>query len=254
MQCSGDPRRSLRTEDSLSAASSANADSLATGGIPGSRKTVVLGSLIGALFVSLLGWVSPDEPSEQLREHLVGSFVVDEPQTALQMRLGQAVERVVEPLGSPARPIARAQLIRVVDYCRRYRFELEADRLRVKCDDFPALEASLRRGQGVVHRLSGLGADAGARPEAHGGTPVEVELDDDRLELSAEADGNGRTTTYAFADSGRLEVHVRVISDQLDRPLDWTVHYRRLETDDPPTPAVAASLGEAAASSHRLVP
>jgi len=184
------------------------------------------GAVAGVMF-----WSEHEEPSPQLQQRMTGQFVLDESRSELEMRLGQAVERVVQPLGATVRSVARAQLSRVVTYCREYDMELALDGVRVQCDETAEIE------QGLRDVASGRGREDAAA--------LEVELAEDAVVLSAEGVDGERTTTYRFDGQGRLEVNVRVTSQQLDRPLAWSVRYRRVTPEVPVrTPAVAASLAE----------
>jgi len=183
-------------------------------------------ALTGGLVAAAVGWSDAEAPSDELRRRMSGSFVVAEPEADIEMRLGEAVERVVARLGPNVRPVARAQLSRVVDYCREYKLEIGVDSVGVHCDpvDGEAL--------GLAPRLRLDASDAGLR----------AAFDEDVLVLSTKTDGGAEITTYRIDDaSGELRVEVRMTSEQLDRPLAWSVRYRRTAE---PSAAVAASLTE----------
>lgn len=172
-------------------------------------------ALAGCLGAAVLAWSFHEEPSPDLQTWMTGSFVVDERPDDIDRRLGAAIERVVAPLGQRFRPIARGRLSQLVDYCRGYQMSLSVREVRVRCDDAPP----------IAHRLR--------TPDA----TDRVEIEPDAVVLAL-GDGE-RTTTYRFDSEGDLEVRVQLSSEQLERPLDWRIRYRRVGA--PPAPPVSAA-------------
>ncbi len=193
---------------------------------------VQLGSgvvLFSALMMGVLAWSGSGAPSDELRRRMSGSFVLDEPESDIEVRLGEAVEHVVARLGSHVQGVARAQLSRVVAYCRQYDLDIGMDSVRVECEESGSEDAP------VTQSRIGSAAGAGVRAVFH----------EDALVLSSESADGAETTTYRLAEGGGLEVDVRMTSQQLERPLAWKVRYRRVPTDSTPSAArVAVSLSE----------
>src|SRR6185295_17706169 len=155
------------------------------------------------------------EPSAALQARMTGRFSVAESDDVLQQRLAAAIDHAVEPMNFIARPIARSRLRSVVYYCKAYEMALDAEAMRVACDDRPRIARKLDNSEGKVSGLQSEPVD------------VKVQVGGDTVELViAGADGT-RITTYRFGERGALEVSVKVVSPSLERPVTWKVGYRR---------------------------
>jgi hypothetical protein len=173
--------------------------------------------LLGALALALAWPVAAGTaPTAELQARMTGHFRVAESDDVLQQRLAAAIEHAIEPMSFIARPIARSRLGRVVYYCKAYEMALDAETVRVACDDrLPRIARKLDNSEGKV---SGLQAEP---------VDVKVQVGGDTVELViAGADGT-RITQYRFGDGGALEVSVKVVSPSLERPVTWKVGYRR---------------------------
>jgi hypothetical protein len=160
------------------------------------------------------------QPSAELQAKMTGRFGVAENETVIQERLAAAIEHAIEPMNFIARPIARSRLQTPVYYCKRYELALDADTVRVACDDRPRVERRLDNSEGPV---TGLDAEP---------LDVKVSTGADTVQMVFTASDGKRTTTYQFGDAGALEVGVVVESASLERPVAWKVLYRR-EGSDP---------------------
>jgi len=171
-------------------------------------------------FVALaMAWsiASQAQPSAELQKKMTGSFRVAESGDVLDQRLAAAIEAAIEPMNFIARPIARSRLQRPVYYCKRYDLALDAQTVRVACDDRPRISRRLDNSEGPV---TGLDAEPLAVHVTTGPDTVQM--------VFTSADGK-RTTAYRFGDAGALEVSVRVESESLERPVAWKVLYRRTD-------------------------
>jgi len=174
---------------------------------------------LAGVLALFLAWPSAAgvEPSAELQARMTGHFRVAERDDVLQQRLSAAIDHAVEPMNFIARPIARSRLGSVVYYCKAYEMALDAETVRVACDDRPPIARRLDNSEGPV---SGLQA---------GPVDVRVQVGSDTVELTiAGADGT-RVTTYRFGDDRALEVSVKVVSPRLERPVTWKVVYRRAD-------------------------
>ena len=161
--------------------------------------------------------IASAQPSAELQAKMTGRFRVAESDSELKERLAAAVEHAIEPMSFIARPIARSRLQRAVYYCKAYEMALDAQTVRVACDDRPRIDRRLDNSEGKV---------AGLQPEP---VDVKVQVGADTVELAIAGSDGTRITTYRFGDGGTLEVDVKVVSPSLERPITWKVRYRRVD-------------------------
>jgi hypothetical protein len=158
------------------------------------------------------------EPPADLQTRMSGRYELAEPKATVDARMQQAIEQSVAPMNFLIRPIARSRLGQVVVYCDRYELGLDAERVRVKCDARPPIERKLDNSEGKV---SGLDAEP---------VQIKVSIESDAVALAFETEQGMRTTTYRFDASGGMELRVSVISSQLEKPIEWAIHYRRADS------------------------
>jgi hypothetical protein len=146
---------------------------------------------------------------------MTGRFELAESEAAVEQRLAAAIEHAIEPMNFIARPIARSRLARPVYYCRRYELALEAETVHVACDDRPRVDRRLDNSEGPATGLDEEPLD------------VHTSVGSDTVELVFTSSDGKRTTTYQLGDAGALLVNVKVESESLERPVTWSVRYRR---------------------------
>ncbi len=188
-------------------------------GIGMTRRSTAHGAL--GLVLSLVASAAPParaqeaHPTVELQTRMTGRFVLAEPRATVEARLAAVVEQAVAPMSFLIRPIARSRLGRAVVFCAEYRLALGANDVSVTCDARPAIERRLD--------------NSGGKLAIDGGEPVDVTVvvARDGVALTFTSAEGRRTTTYRFDDSGALEVAVQVTSEQIEKPLEWSIRYRR---------------------------
>jgi hypothetical protein len=168
-----------------------------------------------ALAAAPLAPARAGEPSADLQARMSGRFELAEPKAAVEERLAQTIEQTISPMNFLIRPIARSRLGRVVVYCGQYDLGLDAQKVRVKCDERAPIERKLDNSEG---RLAGLDEQP---------VQVDVKVESDAVALTFGAEEGMRTTTYRFDADGGMEVQVSVVSSQLGKPIEWAIRYRR---------------------------
>ncbi len=177
----------------------------------------VLGLALSLLIgIALPARAQEVRPSAELQARMTGAFVLVEPRAAVEARLAAVVEQAVAPMSFLIRPIARSRLGRVVVFCAEYRLALDASDVSVTCDARPAIGRKLDNSGG---KLAGL----------DGGEPVDVvvAVAQDSVALTFKSSEGQRTTAYRFDAAGGMEVAVQVTSAQIEKPMEWSIRYRR---------------------------
>jgi hypothetical protein len=171
---------------------------------------IVLGLGIGAPLR-----LQANEASAALQAQMTGAFVLAEPRAAVEARLAAVVEQAAASINFLIRPIARSRLGRVVVFCDGYQLALSASDVRIVCDTRPPIQRKLDNSEG---KLAGLDDEP---------VDVRVAVAQDSVALTFKAGDGERTTTYRFDGKGGLEVAVKVMSPQIEQPLEWAIRYRR---------------------------
>jgi hypothetical protein len=181
-----------------------------------SGQRAVLGLVLWlAAGIPLRAHAEEARPSAELRTQMTGQFVLAEPRAAVEARLAAVVDQAAASVSFLIRPIARSRLGRVVVFCTEYRLALSESDVSVICDTRAPIERKLDNSGGKVAGLDEEPVD------------VTVAVAPSSVALTFKAGDGERTTRYRFDGNGGMEVAVRIVSPQIEQPLEWSIRYRR---------------------------
>ncbi|HEX6926863.1 MAG TPA: hypothetical protein VF167_15680 [Longimicrobiaceae bacterium] len=151
-------------------------------------------------------------PAAAQNPDLTGTFALVEAESD---DVKAAIEQAVRGMNFITRPIARGRLTRTNVPYRTIRIEQSGDQVTIVTDERPIVATAdgnpmkWTREDGEVLDLTTRWADGA-------------------LEQTFVADDGQRTNTFTLsADGGTLEMRVVVASPRLDRPVEYTLRYRR---------------------------
>ena len=143
----------------------------------------------------------PFEGTWQSRHHL----------TAIQQGIDEAIQEVVSEMAFYLRPFARSQLREVTAPCGQVEITQDRGRLEIRCnDETPAVSVPDGR---IVPYTNQSGDTFQLSQEVRGDRIVQIWRDR----------AGHRRNTYTLEDDGEvLRIDVRVVSDRLPRPVEFS--------------------------------
>lgn len=174
-------------------------------------------ALLTTLTVSALipTLVSPTAHAQQPEAPVLGSYKLSISKSKARARVDARIEALVDEMNFLIRPIARSKLQNSSLICGRFSFDTEGDDLLTRCDG-ARVDRSSRHGKK-------------GKTVYNGEEYVLIQRLDGRRVFQSFTGGDGvRSSRYELSEDGRtLTMKTRISSDQLPRPLEYTLVYER---------------------------
>ena len=179
---------------------------------------VAAGLLVLVAVPTAIGQQPDDEAreSDSVTEQFSATFEVEDGKKAARKKINRNIERLVDDMSFIKRPFARGKLKDKTAPCAALDISFPSDKISVECDNRPAYvsptgneKARYKSAEGVVYAL---------RQNLDGRTLTQTFVSEDGT----------RTNTMKLTPSGEtILMRVKLESDQLPRPLEYSLTYEK---------------------------
>lgn len=149
-------------------------------------------------------------------EQFSGTYTLSVPQKKARASVNQKIEKLVDDMNFIKRPFARSSLKGTTEPCAKLTLAFPSDEVSVKCHGKPVT----------------VSPDDGTQApyKSDDGTTYQVrqEIEGSSLTQFFKGEDGTRTNTYTLSNGGdTLNLAVKIESDQLPRPLQYELSFKR---------------------------